>query len=489
MQVILFTDVADTLGYGKYAGSYKIATEIRNAGYSCQVVDLFSYYTYDQLEKIVDKFVTSDTLLVGFSCTLMEKRKGGQVFNFGRPTEEFVSIVDHIKTKNSTTKIVLGGARMTYFSYWEGVDYVVVNKGDTVILKLLDHLANGADLKVAKEHKCKVLDGNDYFYTQEQFARSIIEYIPNDIIFHNEALPVEVARGCVFQCAFCHFDLIGKKVGDWQKAEDSLRNELIRNYELYGTTHFMFTDELINESLPKMEMLHRVFTKLPFKISYTSYARLDLIWKFPEMRELLLESGAKSLAFGIETLNEVAGKKIGKGLGEKRVKDTLNYCAETWKGNIITSSNFIVGLPGEDEASINSTVNYLTSNDCPLDVFGFLPLYIRSDHDGRGTSKIDQDPNKFGYIIEDGNQWQNTSMSFKDASMLVHRIMTDPRVNQKSKFHAATWIGRVINLGYSVEDIFKIMQDPTLNHTIINNRLLTESNVLKNNYREQLMMI
>ena len=76
MQVILFTDVADTLGYGKYAGSYKIATEIRNAGYSCQVVDLFSYYTYDQLEKIVDKFVTSETLLIGFSCTLMEKRKG-----------------------------------------------------------------------------------------------------------------------------------------------------------------------------------------------------------------------------------------------------------------------------------------------------------------------------------------------------------------------------------------------------------------------------
>ena len=40
MQVILFTDVADTIGYGKYAGTYKIATEIRAAGYSCQVVDL-----------------------------------------------------------------------------------------------------------------------------------------------------------------------------------------------------------------------------------------------------------------------------------------------------------------------------------------------------------------------------------------------------------------------------------------------------------------
>ena len=40
MQVILFTDVADTLGYGNYAGTYIVATEIRNAGYTCQVVDL-----------------------------------------------------------------------------------------------------------------------------------------------------------------------------------------------------------------------------------------------------------------------------------------------------------------------------------------------------------------------------------------------------------------------------------------------------------------
>jgi len=487
MQVILFTDVADTLGYGKYAGTYKIATEIRSAGYTCQVVDLFSYYSYEQLEKIVDKFVTSETLLVGFSCTLMERRKSGQVYNFGRPTEEFVSIVDRIKTKNNKTKIVLGGARMTYFSHWEGVDYVVVNKGDTVIIKLLDHLHKGSDLKIAKTHKCHVLDGNDYFYTQEQFATSYIDYTPQDIVFPGESLPVEVARGCVFQCAFCHFDLIGKRVGDWQKAETSLRDELIMNYEKFGTTHFMFTDELINESLPKMELIHKVLTNLPFKASYTSYARLDLIWKFPEMREMLLESGAKSLAFGIETLNEVAGKKIGKGLGEKRVKETLNYCAETWKGKIITSSQFIVGLPGEDEASVRKTVEYLVSDDCPLDIFGFLPLHIRADEDGRSTSRIDQDPKKFGYIVESGKPWQNNNMDFNQALKLVNEIYSDTRVRAKSKLAAATWIGRIINLGYSIEDIFNLMNDNTSSLQSIHGKLVIESRNKKDWYYNQLM--
>jgi hypothetical protein len=489
MQVILFTDVADTIGYGKYAGTYKLATEIRNNGYTCQVVDLFSHYSYEELEKIVAKFCTSETVLVGFSCTLMEKRKNGIVSNFGRPDSEFISIVNKIKSINNNVKICLGGARMTLNSYWQGVDYVIVNKGDVAIIKLIKHLIDGDDIKVAKSNPCYVIDGNDYFYTQEQFAFSNIKYVPEDIIFYGESLPIEVARGCVFQCAFCHFDLIGKKVGDWQKAESVLRDELIMNYEKFGTTHFMFTDELINESLPKMELIHNVLTNLPFKISYTSYARLDLIWKFPEMRDMLLESGAKSLAFGIETMNEVAGKKIGKGLGEKRIKETLNYCAETWKGKIITSSNFIVGLPGEDEQSVRNTVEYLVSDECPLDVFGFLPLYIRSEHDGRSTSKIDQDPKKFGYIVESGKPWQGNDMNFQQAVKLVQDIYTDERVLNKSKFAAATWIGRIMNLGYTIEDIFNMINDTSISANQINKKLMVESHHKKDWYFQELMKL
>lgn len=486
MQVILFTDVADTPGYGKYAGTYKIATEVRKHGYTCQVVDLFSYYTYDQLEKIVDKFCTSETILVGFSCTLMEKRKNGQVFNFGRPTEEFVSIVEYMKTKNNKIKICLGGARMTYYSYWQGVDYVVVNKGDSAIIGLLNHLTKGTDIKIAKNNFADVIDGNDYSYTQEEFAGSNIIYTDNDIIFKGESLPIEIARGCIFKCAFCHFDLIGKRIGDWQKHEECIKEELIKNYEQFGTTHFMFTDELINESLPKMEMLHRALTSLPFKATYTSYARLDLIWRYPEMRELLLESGAGSLAFGIETMNDVAGKKIGKGLGREKIKETLAYCAEKWKNKIITSSNFIVGLPGEDAESIRNTVDYLVSDECPLDVFGFLPLFIRDTDDGRHSSAIDKDPNKFGYIVEQGKPWQSEQMSFQTALALVQEIYTNPKVRLKNKFAAATWIGRIINLGYSIEDIFKILNDNNPSSII---DVYNKSIVLKSKYYEKLMRI
>lgn len=497
MQVILFTDVADTIGYGKYAGTYKVATEVRLAGYTCQVVDLFSKFTYQELENIINKFVTNETVLIGFSCTLMEKRiglynsKDSTVYNFGRPDEEVRSLLDYTKIKNSKIKTVAGGARININSTWDFIDYTVINKGDIAIVKLVEHLLYGNNLPLVKTEPYKVIDGSspDYFYSQEQFATSKIIYQPQDIILPGECLPIEVARGCIFSCAYCHFDLIGKKIGDWQKAEDSLRDELLRNYELYGTTHYMVSDELINESLPKMELVHKVFTNLPFKITYTSYARLDLISAFPQMRDMIQESGAVSIAFGIETMNDVAGKKIGKGLGKDRTKAALAHCAETWKGKIVTSSQFIVGLPGEDEASIRETVDWLVSDECELDIFGFLPLFIRPEEDGRSTSKIDRDPKKFGYVLHEEKPWEGEHMNFQQACSLVSNIYRDPRVQKKIKFSAATWMGRLLNLGYTIEDVFAMIQSPNLNKQEIIKLMNTQSDTKKDEYYKRLMEV
>lgn len=491
MQVILFTDIADTVGYGKYAGTYKVATELRKSGYTCQVVDLFSKYTYSELEKIIDKFVTNETILIGFSCTLMEKRFGSIVYNFGRNDNEVQSLMSYAKSKNSKLKVAVGGARITSNAGWSFVDYAVINKGDIAIVKLVEHLLYGTNLSVIKTEPIIIIDGSssDYFYTQEQFASSKILFEKQDIILPGECLPIEVARGCIFSCAYCHFDLIGKKIGDWQKSADSLRDEMMRNYEMFGTTHYMVSDELVNESLPKMTVIHQVFTSLPYKVTYTSYARLDLISAFPQMREMILESGAVSIAFGIETMNDVAGKKIGKGLGSKRTKAALQYCSETWKSKIVTSSNFIMGLPGESEQSMRETIDWLVSDECTLDVFGFLPLYIRHDEDGRSTSKIDKDPGKFGYKIVPEKPWQGEHMDFTRASQLVREFYNDPRVQKKSKLSAATWVGRILNLGYSIEDVFEMIRNPDLNKTKVTIMLNAQSVTKKDLYYQELMAI
>ena len=487
MQVVLFSDIADTVGYGKYAGTYKIATEVRSHGYSCQVIDNFSWLGVDRLKILIDKFITNDTILVGFSCTLNEKRSDGKLYHWGITDEDFFNVLKYIKSKNKKIKTCVGGARITIISDWPDIDYSIINKGDSAVLALLDHIQNNTSIKYISNKHTKAINGDDYFYTQEQFNRSKILYEPNDIILPTESLPMEIARGCIFSCAYCHFDLIGKRIGDWTKTPDNIREELVRNYELYGTTNYMFSDELINESLPKLEMLANVVSQLPFKIRYTSYARVDLIKRYPEMRELLLESGAASLAFGIETLNEQAGKAVGKGMNPNKVKETLTYCKELWQDKIIISSNFIIGLPGETEDSVWSTVNYLVSDECPLDMFGFLPLFIRANEDGRPGSKIDLNPKKFGYIVEEGKAWQGQTMSFTEASSLVRKIYQRKDVQQKTKFSAATWVGRILALGYTVDEIFSIMKDSNIQGVSLD--IEKRTNKMKNQYFKKLLSI
>lgn len=497
MQVLLFTDVADTVGYGKYAGTYKVATEIRKAGYTCQVIDLFSKYSYDELEKIINKFVTSYTILIGFSCTLMEKRVGvygapnSKVYNFGRPDSEVQNLLAYAKGKNNKLKIVIGGARINFNTSFPFVDYSITNKADIAIIRLIEHLLYGTNLPVVKTNPIIVIDGNseEYFYNQEDFATSKIIYEQNDIILPNEVLPIEIARGCIFSCAFCHFDLIGKKIGEWQKTKQSLYDEIMRNYEIFGTTEYMISDELLNESLPKMELIYEVFQSLPFQIGYTSYARLDLIHAYPQMREIILDSGALSITFGIETMSEIAGKKISKGLGPERIKKTLNYVNETWRGKIITSSNFIVGLPGETEQSLRDTVDWLVGPENPLDIFGFTTLFVRPSSDGRAESKIDKDPTKFKMKIVNDYVWEGEHMDFNRAVHLTQEFSNDPRVTQKVKFGAATWMGRVVNCGLSIAEIYKLIHNTNISRNMLTKIINYKAKQVEKKYLTKLLEV
>ena len=142
MQVVIFTEVCHG-GFGRYAGTYRVATELREAGYTVQVVEFFTQWREDQIIKIIDKFVTKETKLIGFSCTFFlpqnlpwggrtkirnllkghdsNSEKQGDERNpmpgnpgvasvlFGR--DDIFNIFDYIKQRSPASKIVVGGAR------------------------------------------------------------------------------------------------------------------------------------------------------------------------------------------------------------------------------------------------------------------------------------------------------------------------------------------------------------------------------------------
>ncbi|THB73381.1 MAG: radical SAM protein [Gammaproteobacteria bacterium] len=448
-----------SLGYQKPAGMYRIASELRNNNYSVQCIDLFLAMDEATLFKVFSKVISYDTKVLGVTTTLLKDVFGGSFF--GIPDAKFITIAEQVKTINPNIKIIFGGSQVNKRAIEELepfknlIDFCVSGEGETTILAIMNHIIHGTDLNAEIINGLAFISDKEYPY--KQFNTSNIQYEHNDIIKNGESLCIEVARGCVFRCAYCFYDHGGKSIGDMTKTADTLRQELIRNYELFGTTNYYIVDDTINDSMWKIEFLQTIFTNLPFKIRFTSFGRLDLIWKYPEMADMLKEIGMVGVNFGIETLHQEAGRLVGKGLGEKRIKEALHTCKKSWGDDVNITGNFICGLPKEPLESIKKTFDWLLSDDCPIDCVSVFPLFISRK---RNSSRMDKDKSgKFlcEFVGDHDYEWRHEHLSFSGAVSLrnsfdIKLFAEKPIFNAFNSFQ----LPRLTNIGIPIEESLRV---------------------------------
>ena len=504
-EIVIFNDCNGPLGFSRYAGPYRLATELRLGGFTVQLVEFFGDMDPQEVHQVIDRYVSSETLWVGYASTLFGKHQteqedidlyltppmGGlkqlnQVFQtlFPHTDKNMVSFFEHIKRINSNTKVVVGGYKALHKEF-PGVDYWILGQGEGPAVAVSKHLKNGDDLLYVDSELGKVITDKMYEFTE--FNTCKIIWDKSDHIRHGEDLQIETARGCIFKCAFCAFNLNGKKFGDFTKHPDVLREELIYNYENFGTTGYMVADDTVNDSMVKVEFLHKVLTDLPFKPRLSCHLRLDVIAAQPRMIKLLHEMGVSSANFGIETFNQKAGKAIGKGADPEKLKDTLFRLKEEWGDDVFTSANFIAGLPFETRETLQQTFDWLHRPDIPLHGISVNRLYISQVYPAinppnytpkqmmewgfimgkRGwqynnVSMMEMDAAK--YDMEYGEDkffmWKNDEWSAKDVDVIVDEFYADPR-NADRKFSLTMFLNynRIMNLGYTRDQVKDMYQN------------------------------
>jgi hypothetical protein len=518
-EIIIFNDCNGPLGFGRYAGPYRLATDLRDNGFTVQVVEFYGDMEVEEVEQVIESCVTDETLWVGFATTLYGKHLSfkeqlkvwltppmgalsqlGEIWHTLWPhtEEQTQGFFKKIKETNPKTKIVVGGYKALLEST-ENVDYWILGQGDASSVALSKHLKFGDKLKVIEMENSNVI--TDKMYDFAGFNDSKIVWHESDHIFPNEELPIETARGCIFKCAFCAFNLNGKKFGDYTKNGDTLRDELMYNYEHFGTTGYMVSDDTMNDSLTKIKYLHEVITSLPFKINISGFLRLDVIAAQREMIPLLHEMGLVTANFGIETFNQEAGKAIGKGADPQMLKEFLYELKDAWKDDVYTGANFIIGLPKESKESVLDTMEWLHRPDVPLHVIAYNRLYIKqfnrginplhiSDYDMfkygfkksvdgwqyNATSKIEDDSQKYDIQHNENDmnwfEWTSPYMTAQEADQLVEQFYYDPR-NAHKKFTLAGFVqyNRTKNLGYNKEETYRAQtNDPKFIVDAINQR-------------------
>lgn len=480
VDVLLFTGMGNNI-WQRSIGAYRIATELRKHNYTVQVVDKFPAMiqeNHDMYKQIINRFVGPNTLWVGFSSTFFVNRRTDAYTKTwrsgaeqskdltrnttGLPTnQEFLDdIRQTILDRNPKCKLVLGGGKAA-FREAEIIDIYVEGYADTSVIKMtrwiegknpffqVSRNADGKSVSVIDDPKAINFD----------FVNSSTIWHESDHIFPGEGLPIEISRGCIFKCKFCAYPLNGKHKMDYIRDTSCLRDEFTRNYELFGTTSYLYADDTHNDSMEKLEILYdQVYSKLNFKINFVTYLRLDLIAAKPESAKLLLESGLYGTTFGIETLNEKSTKSIGKGITTQRAIETLHYLKDLWGDRVVTAGSFIVGLPHDTEETVNEWTNLIMNPEFPLDIMFVQPLAIYKNG-GRYTWKSDIDINsdKYGYHFPDDSRalyWENSStgLNFDRATELANHANTTCRKNRKN-MNEIWGIPGLLTMGYTYNQI------------------------------------
>lgn len=476
--VILLSDIGNQIPMEKTIGPFKIAKQLRDAGFEVAVVHHLMTFSVSEIKHILTNLISSQTLFVGVNNYFYKKVANQNVFELIYPDpgsiiphgkEYNIQIKNLLKEINPNCKLVLGGPSASDVEHNKIFDYVLLGYAEISSINLAKHLLDSTTkLEKSKKSIFGPIIVDDSKAESYDFVNHIMEYQDHDAILDNETMVMEVGRGCIFKCKFCSYPLNGKKKLDFIRVEENLYRELMTNYEKYGTTRYTVSDDTLNDSVEKCEMLYNLRQKLPFQPEFWAYIRLDLLAAHPETIDMLYQSGLRAPFYGIESLNEESAKFIGKGGSRDRLIDTLKFIKKKYGNSINQTGSFIFGLPRESLKSMEQTAEWLLSEDNPLDTWDIFPLMLRDTNLIHATngfiSDFDLNWKKYGYtdtgskslkyFKEGAIVWRNEYTDFNYVTSYIEEIN---KLSQQKKINRvggriALVIASLTNI--KLEDIF-----------------------------------
>ena len=460
--------------FTRYIGPYKIAHWIRKKNHTAQIIDFITLVDEEFLFNVTKKFITTETKILAISTTFLCNRyytwaDGSRQ----RVPEHVINVLRLIKKLYPTINIVIGGYmsdRLLFDNLADATIMSYTTASEDIFLEYLEHLKLNTPLPLGKltysymgiphSKHCRIVYDTARNPTYN-IETDDFRFIHQDIILWGEALPMDMSRGCIFACRFCQYPHLGKGKLDYTRSMEMIRDEMIYNYENFGTTFYMALDDTFNDTEIKMRNFNNMVATLPFKINYSAYLRADLIDRFPDTAYMLKESGLWGAYHGIESLHPYASNLLGKAWSGKKAKEFIpKLFHDIWKHEVPLFLNFIIGLPKETEADVLNTIDWFKQNKLHGIDFGYLGLYGPSNNLSPWVilSEFDRNAEKYGFTFdksipagESSVGWRNETWTTETAMKFTNQIIK-PQVRDIT--HIGSWnMGPLLFLGYDKETL------------------------------------
>lgn len=170
---------------------------------------------------------------------------------------------------------------------------------------------------------------------------------------------IVTSRGCPAGCKFC-IKHVSYQTSVRVRSPQLILEELKVLSDLGIHNVHMYAD-LFTVNRQQVVELCNLIIESGLKVKWTCNSRVDYVDE--EMLSLMGKAGCWYISWGIESANEQILKKIRKGYRKEQAFKALRWSKAAGINNW---GYFIIGLPGETEASIQETIAY--AKELPLDI-------------------------------------------------------------------------------------------------------------------------
>jgi len=467
--------------WSRYLGPYVVAQSIEDNLPEWEVIVIDYFTKIDNFHQYIKNFINDDTKYIAISSTFLHNpfNKYPSLLNLWCFThEEICDWCEKIKQIAPHIEFMLGGCHVDTLYKTH-----VIEKSKNPLPKVLSKYINYVFKGYGEDTIINFLKGD--INKQHIFLKDGVTFInePNSAgkgakvikmkwqnkhaIEKGEWLPLEISKGCRFGCKFCFYDTHGTII----KEKDILRDELLRNYEYFGVKGYSLTDDTVNDSPQKIDIMYDVISNLPFKIEWISYTRPDMFYKYPDMYFKMKEMGCRGMFLGVETLTHKAGKIAGKGLHPDKIKEILNWTKKESRDEIFHLTSFIIGLVGETKETLMETAEWLRDQRC-IDKVQYEILFV-ADIEVNAFSKKN---NKFGFkeITWDPEYyWRHETLDIIQCKKIANEWETIMKnhpttiLEKHAGFNTSFWAyPRMRSLGLNHKESFKAISATTLSDNI-----------------------
>ncbi|MFQ5833472.1 MAG: B12-binding domain-containing radical SAM protein [Candidatus Thorarchaeota archaeon] len=338
-------------------GVLALAAALECRGIDCSVLDLVEHGKLVEhdlesaLERIVDIFVSSKPDVLGFST-------------MSNNLAIAIEVSRRVKERLPDTHIIMGGPGVSFCAVetleaFNHLDSIIRGEADVAFPDFIESLR--VDDKVPIIPGLVIRGGNQIIDNgwpepiRDLDSLPVPLYEKSQLEPHDEenAVHLEVGRGCPYNCIFCSTSNYFKRKFRVKSVDRVLEEmTLIQNH--LPRSHISFSHDLFTFSRDYVERICEALGQHEPRASWGCSGRLDTVDAV--LLRTMRDAGCFGIFLGIEVGTERMQKIIRKRLDLSRLIETVGAIVEL---DLRCTLSFIIGLPDEREEDIEALFSWI----------------------------------------------------------------------------------------------------------------------------------